>query len=76
MKGKNATDKRLCDEALIKELRKDDLYVNFIDSEPSLPPADEAEIHLPHYITYMDRIHLKAKVLELKTQQERAKEIA
>ena len=39
--------KRLCNMALMKEKRKNDLYGNFIDPEP---PADETEIQFPHYI--------------------------
>lgn len=68
--------KRQRDRVLMKEKRVSDLYGNFTDPEPSLPPADETEIHLPHYITLMDRFHLKARMLELKSQQEKAQQIA
>jgi len=46
-----------------------------LESEPCFPP-DESEIHLPHYLTLEDQIHLKARMLEFKSQQERAKRIA
>ncbi|XP_065903650.1 uncharacterized protein [Dysidea avara] len=69
------TSNQAVDEMQARNERSD-LYGEFIDSEALLPPPDESEIHLPHYINLMDEIHLKARMIELQSQQEKAKGIA
>lgn len=58
-----------------KEKQSSDKHGEFIDSEPCIPPGSDT-IELPDYVTGIDRVYLKSKVIELQQNEKRAKETA
>ena len=55
----------------------EDAYGEYIDLEPSFPLCREVStVQLPSYLNVMDRVNIKAKMLELEAARENAKEIA
>ena len=74
----NKEAKRMCLEDLHKEKQKYDLYGEYNDHEPCFPPSDNkhVEIELHTNLCAMDKIALKSKLMEIKSSEERAKELA
>ena len=74
----NKEAKRMRLEDLHKEKQKYDLYGEYNDHEPCFPPSDNkhVEIELHTNLCAMDKIALKSKLMEIKSSEERAKELA
>ena len=72
---KEKEEMREKDKCIEKTL--EDAYGEYVDLEPSFPPCHElSTVQLPSYLHVMDRVSIKAKMLELKAACENAKEIA
>ena len=63
---------------MIKEKKKlEDDYGEYVEMQPCLPPSSEvSKINLPKYLNVIDRVDIKAKMVELEMSRESAKEIA
>ena len=66
-----------------EEMQEKDRYIEktledkYIDLAPSFSPCRElSTVQLPSYLNVMDRVNIKAKMLELEAACENAKEIA
>lgn len=51
-------------------------YEEFIDPEPCFPPCTDVTIELPENLTAVDRTFIRSKILEMKLNEEKAKEVA
>ena len=74
----NEEAKRIRLEDMYKEKQKYNLYGEYNDHEPCFPFSENrhVEIELHTNLCAMDKIALKSKVMELKSSEERAKELA
>lgn len=65
-------------EDMHKEKQNYDLYGEYNDHEPCFPLSDNrhVEIELHTNLCAMDKIALKSKIMEIKSSEERAKELA
>ena len=52
------------------------IYEEFIDSEPCFPSCTDIKFELPEHITPVDKAFIMSEVLEMKLNEERAKEVA
>lgn len=74
----NKEAKRMRLEDMHKEKQNYDLYGEYNDHEPCFPLSDNrhVEIELHTNLCAMDKIALKSKIMEIKSSEERAKELA
>ena len=59
-----------------REKQCSEKYEEFVDTEPCFPPCTDVTIKLPEKLTAVDKTFIKSKVLEMKMNEERAKEVA
>ena len=53
-----------------------DIHNEEVDEQPCLPVDTDATIHLPHYMSTADRIHVEDKFVRARHKEEKAKSIA
>ena len=74
----NNEAKRIRSEDLCKEKEKNSLYSEYNDPEPCFPLTDNSHTEMKFHtnLNVMDKILLNSKIVEIKSSEERAKEIA
>ena len=71
---KEGEEMRRC--VAVREKQYNDKYKEFVDTEPCFPPCTDVIIELPKNLTPVDKTFVRSKVLELKLNEEKAKEVA
>lgn len=72
----NNEAKRIRMEDSTKERRLNDLYGEYVDCEPCIPPSETFRVELPSYIVPVDKTYIKSQLTQFKLVEERAKETA
>lgn len=71
---KEEEEMRRCDVEREKQLNEK--YGEFVDNEPCFPPCTDVTIQLPENLPGVDKAFIRLKVLEMKLNEEKAKEVA
>lgn len=59
-----------------KEKQYRENYEEFVDTEPCFPPCNDVAIELPENLAAVSKAFIRSKVLEMKLNEEKAKEVA
>lgn len=71
---KEEEEMRRCDAE--REKQYTEKYGEFVDTEPCFPSCTDVTIQLPENLPAVDKAFIRSKVLEMKLNEEKAKEVA